>query len=668
MVTFDSEIYQKRLHQVMKTLGIYDSDIYDGIGMKKDEQLLTNPTPSQLIKVGGYFEKKYPQINFKFIIGESDNPNNFLSLSNVKSYMVSKHISQGQLSTYIKNNLNIDNGFNKMMWGAIPENNDQANTIKEYLSLIIDKDGNHTANNTVEIKKRIGGSTPKYILDPDNYIQNNLDKESVQKMAAARGYSQKVLNLMVYPEQANGLGNLLNKVTNSMPKKVGYALVAALNADWNYLCGKGPNKPATRPRIFPKDPYKNYFIDSEFMSTLSYQDIADWAKKANMSFEILMKIKKDKYTEEPRIYFCKELVELLTNAIGKVKGQNYSINDVFVKTGVSEVEESKSETSDNENADALDVESLKKAICSIKGFNYGHFLQTKISIVKRHYETIKRIGFPNIDPKGNIGVETFENICNCVDLKLIITKDETGQNLYTVAPMHPVKKVEPVKKEVKEMPKVTTKEDPIITINKLLMEINNSTYEELQILMNELKVYIPYIKETYNIDCGNRVRMNHIHLLCLATGKTLIIDFPVVGSNKRIYFIKQNDQAKYFLEAHPHAITGTQYYEHFIKPKTDKKASGVRLDLCSNKVKEEEVPKLVEKIEEPVVNKVIENAPVIKKEFLPEKETEKKDVNIDDMIKFINESVSTKDLELLMKLANSRWTAIKAIDDYMNNK
>ena len=334
-----TEFIKERFDQVLKSNGIYDSEILSVCGYKKDSGFLDNPDQEQIKHMQKFFEKKCPLLNFNYITGKSSSPNKLISLSDVKHYMNIKHIGINQINSYIKEELGEDNAFYKILNGLYPKKKEEADEIMHYLMDIVDEKGDFQYTHTAclehkEAKRKTTGfhrsRNQKYKLYPDKFRENKIDLKTLIQLCRSHEYSIQGFQDMVYPGSTRSTVNkLLDGTLVSIPIHMVEGIQAALDTDIWYL--EGTHKPGkgnkSQKHYFPKDEHKNFKFTTQFLENTDVSVFKILARNAGIDYKLFTRAR-----DGENIYFVGTCIKRMFNKQIYDKLKISDINDILIST------------------------------------------------------------------------------------------------------------------------------------------------------------------------------------------------------------------------------------------------------------------------------------------------------------------------------------------------
>lgn len=365
----DVSLFRKdRLDQILRSNGIYDSEILSVCGYKKDSGFLDSPNVKQLEDMQKFFETKYPLVNFNYIVNRSSSPNKLLNLGTVRILMKTKNIGINQINSYIKEELGEDNAFYKILNGLYPVNEDQANEIMHYLNDLVDNTGNfnYAAASTeddkeevveeVSVKKETTGNK-KWKTDPDNFRENKIDLKTLIQLCRSHGYTKQGFHDMVYPGTStyNTVSKLLDGTLASIPMEMVSGIEAALDTDIFYLEGthKVQNGSKSKNHYFPVNNEKNFKFTKEFLNSTDIAIFKVMAKNAGIDYKLFTRAR-----DGENIFFVETCIKrMFTKALLETIHVE-DINDILFSADYSRIE-SKRFISAGRNAKLIDMPEKK---------------------------------------------------------------------------------------------------------------------------------------------------------------------------------------------------------------------------------------------------------------------------------------------------------------------
>ena len=264
----DKELYSKRLSSFLGAAKLHRTDLYSQLKEKQGSMLFEDPSDLQIQNLQNFFKKRYPQIDFRYIIGEVSNPNVYINTSYIQREMTNRKIGINTFNSYIESETGVKNACYLMTFGIFPGTKKHYDVMMDYIFNMIDENGNRKdvpkeEPTVVKDKKEKKSSTAKYITDPDNYIKNEVVPSILRKYVKSSGWNLDVFSQMVFPERSTLIkylyegGDKNERFNKSISKDVMNAMSAALNIDFRILEGKTP-KYESGNKYFPRNGKKSH--------------------------------------------------------------------------------------------------------------------------------------------------------------------------------------------------------------------------------------------------------------------------------------------------------------------------------------------------------------------------------------------------------------------------
>jgi hypothetical protein len=263
----DKELYSKRLSSFLGAAKLHRTDLYSQLKEKQGSMLFEDPSDLQIQNLQKFFKKRYPQIDFRYIIGEISNPNVYINTSYIQREMTNRKIGINTFNSYIESETGVKNACYLMTFGIFPGSKKHYEVMMDYIFNMIDENGNRKdipeEEPTMVKDKKEKKTTAKYITDPDNYIKNEVVPSILRKYVKSSGWNLDVFSQMVFPERSTLIkylyegGDKNERFNKSISKDVMNAMSAALNIDFRILEGKTA-KYESGNRYFPRNEKKSH--------------------------------------------------------------------------------------------------------------------------------------------------------------------------------------------------------------------------------------------------------------------------------------------------------------------------------------------------------------------------------------------------------------------------
>lgn len=175
------------------------------------------------------------------------------------------------------------------------------------------------------------GKTPKYITDPENYIENNIDPRLLDRLIKSAGWSYPFFEDVICSGKS-GKNNIsiyyLKKETekrySSIPRQVAINMQYYLQSSWDFLTGKRKDLDITRIPAYAVPSIQAYYTLNKFgWETLLQRNkkiVEDMSKEVGIPFWIF----KEPYSRN----FTKRMVLRIIKWFSD-HGHKYKENDLF---------------------------------------------------------------------------------------------------------------------------------------------------------------------------------------------------------------------------------------------------------------------------------------------------------------------------------------------------